>query len=178
MLHCVLAIAGATSCAYRHVELPSFGRASCSPEPPDDIRFRGLLINAPSKVSFRSGQAGEDGAFAHIPVCGYVRQRVLLMPERGAEATRFIAVDRRSGQEHSGALCCLEGSGVIDPDAEPLPAEALQRIVVGVYFNGNLVTSAQLPQQSGIYDVHLELGERGTEGFLESETVAIEVRER
>ncbi len=56
---------------FDEVELGSLTRNPCSPKEPDHT-FRGILINAPSKVTFKRGdKIGPKGVFAAIPICGY-----------------------------------------------------------------------------------------------------------
>ena len=56
---------------FLEVELNSLEENACSPKAPDES-FRGLLIQAPTRVSFKKGEpVGDRGAFAAIPVCGY-----------------------------------------------------------------------------------------------------------
>ena len=48
-------------------------------------------------------------------------------------------------------------------------------MVVGLYFNFDLLSCVPLPGVSAVYELRAELGERGDEGFLESNRVTIEL---
>ena len=163
---------------FKKVELDSRMPNPCSPEEPSPL-FLGILINAPSRVFFKKGEKVEDGsAFAIIPICGlYMLQMSRILKYINViEAMRLVAVDKETNWEFFGRV------------AEPIPGapkqkypalsrEEVANMVSGGYFNPNLAERVPLPEKSGKYDVHVELGERDSDDFIQSNVVTIEIIE-
>jgi hypothetical protein len=164
----------ATDREFAAVELNSLEPNACSPRPPDDA-FRGVLIRAPSRVTFKeSERVGRFGAFAAIPICGYYQLELAALPpcDDVVQAMRLVAVDVATGEEHSGHMVDAD-PGEPPPIEEPPPtAEELEGLSVGGYFNPNLADFVPLPERAAVYDVFVELGE------FRSNTARIEVVEQ
>lgn len=154
------------------VPLGSNEPTPCSPEPPDPS-FEGILINAPSRVSFEEGETvGRREAFARIPICGFYRLSPPSPPKYPTiqEGMVLVAVNTETGERYSGTLADPDPVAP-PPDTEPPPADVLADIVVSGYFNPNLADYVPLPAEEAIYDVHVELDE------MKSNVVRITVEE-
>lgn len=129
----------------------------CSPIPPGPT-WRGILIQAPQRVKFRRGNTvGEHGAFAGIPICGYLLLDVPPIPT--SESMRLIAVDSRTGHVYSGDIVELDESPEVPPPGHPSSPEERRGLAVGGFFNPNLADYVALPMTSAVYHVHLEYRE-------------------
>jgi hypothetical protein len=127
----------------------------CSPTQKDP-RWRGVLIRAPSRVSFKEGESvGDRGTFAAIPICGYFHMDLRL--DIPLDPMLLVAVDRKTKQVFSGPIVELDESPEIPPPDElPVTEEQIKGMAGGGYFNPNLADFVELPQVSATYDVHLE----------------------
>lgn len=164
---------------FQEVELGSLGPNPCSPHEPEDPAFRGILINAPAVVRFKRGvRIEQDDTFAAIPICGYYILDVPYPPKypSALEAMRLVAVNRETGEIRIGPVID-RGDEVPPPETAPLTKEELAGVSVAAYFNPNLAAFVPLPENPGVYDVRVELGQRGTEDFIQSNTVTIEIVE-
>jgi hypothetical protein len=164
---------------FRDVETGVLGPTPCSPKKPADPSFRGILINAPKRVSFKKGFPGEGlGTFTTIPICGYYILDVPYPPKHESMlgALRLVAVNKDTGKKYTGPVID-RSDGVPPPKTPPFTEEQLRGVYVGGYFNPNLVEPVRLPEAPAVYDVHVELGNRGEGGFVESNTVTIEIHE-
>ena len=163
---------------FENVELDTLEPSPCSPEIPDDPSFQGILINAPRKVTFkRRKRIGFKRVVASIPICGYLQQLVSKIPEEGDEALLIVAINKKTQKEYSGYMVYPEMEEPPPPDEQPLTEEEIEDLSIGIYFNPNLPVYVPLPEEAGVYDIHVELGERETEDFLKSNVVTIEIIE-
>ncbi len=153
---------------FAEVELNSLGPSACSPEVPADRSFRGIIIVAPKLIFFSPRQLSA----LTIPVCGFLRQEALRMPDGGAETMRIVVVNQETGDEYSGYPVFSDMPEPPPPDENPIRPEELEGIVVGVYFNFDLMEVVRLSREDGTYDVWLELGEEGLENHLRSNRIA------
>jgi hypothetical protein len=82
-----------------------------------------------------------------------------------------MAKDKNTGQVFSGPVVKLNPSPRVPPpiQAPPLNSRQLEGLASGGYFNHSLADYVELPQESAIYDVHVEF-----RGF-ESNIVTIEL---
>jgi hypothetical protein len=143
---------------FEKIQVGELGPNACSPRPAD-ASFKGILINAPSEVSYKKGQRiGRRGVFARVPVCGYYRLGVP-SPPRGVtilEAMNLVAVDVDTGQRYAGPMMDPDPSEP-PPAREPLPKALVANITVSGYFNPNLAEYVALPAKPATYEVHVEL---------------------
>jgi hypothetical protein len=143
---------------FEKIQVGELSPNACSPQP-TDAAFKGILINAPSEVSYKKGQRiGRRGVFARVPVCGYYRLGVPSPPRRGTilEAMTLVAVDVDTGRRYAGPMMDPDPS-VPPPAREPLPKAVVANITVSGYFNPNLAEYAPLPAKPATYEVHVEL---------------------
>jgi len=152
------------------VPLNTLSRSACSPPDPGPA-WRGIVIRAPSRVTFRRGETvGDHGAFTAIPICGYLAIDVRL--DRPSEPAKLVARDRNTGRVFSGAVVELDPSPELPPpDEPPLTPEEVQGTAGATYFNYNLADYVPLPHVAASYDIHAELWE------LRSNVVTIELLE-
>jgi hypothetical protein len=155
---------------FLEVPLNTNERNPCSP-PPTDPSWRGIVIQAPSKVSFKRGApVGETKAFAAIPVCGVYRVDVPFPPVKSN--LMLFARDKKTNKIYSGPVIELDDSPFEpDPDSRPLSAEDVKGMSVSQYFNPNLADFVDLPEAPGVYEVHVMLRE------MRSNAVTIEIVE-
>jgi len=152
------------------VPLNTFERTQCTPPQPD-ISWRGVVIRAPLKVSFKRGiHIGRTKAFAAIPICGlYVLDVLWPLAE---DVVLLVARDIRRGKIYSGAIVNIDPSPEKPPpERPPLRKEDVEGMATGRYFNPNLADFVKLPQEPGIYEVYAEV--RGNR----SNVVTIEIVE-
>ena len=140
-----------------------FSRNECTPVV-DDPEFRGIVIDAPPQVEFRTGQRTPgSSAFALIRLCGICRFDYHFMGLDGdfIEAILIVAVDDETNETFSGKLTLVT-------NAEPQPPDLLGRdlvkqdytgLVVEEHFNPNLAQALRLPARSAQYVVYATLGE-------------------
>ena len=175
----------ASNDAFKKVETDSFVQTLCSPQPPDDPDFRGILINAPREVEFRQDvKVGPFGAFAFIPICGFFRLGVESMPPSAndfCEAMRLVARHHETNLKFTGPLVespqrtvSQSPSAAAEP---PQEADLPPGFAVGGYFNSNMAQFLSLPQISATYDIHVELGDRDADHFVISNTVTVTIKE-
>ena len=111
-------------CEFAKVRLYDEGPNPCSPIPPTDSTWRGLLINAPKQVEFTPGQSfGPTGAFAAIPICSYSHFDVL--PEPTLERPLLVAKEIETKQTYTGAI------RDIDPNSTCPAARCGTRLRIG-----------------------------------------------
>lgn len=164
---------------FKDVETGVLAPTPCSPKKPADPTFRGILINAPKQVSFKKGApGGRTGAFATIPICGYYILDVSSPPKFKSYlgTLQLVAVSRNTGRKYTGPVVDRR-DGVPPPKTKPFTEEQLKGVYVGGHFNPNLLEFVRLPKTAAVYDVHVELGNHGEEGFFESNIVTIEIIE-
>lgn len=168
---------------FKKIETDTFVQNRCSPQPPDDPNFRGILINAPGEVRFRPGdRIGPFGAFAFIPVCGFYRLGVASMPPHATDfcdAFCLVARQHKTGLEFTGALV-EPAQGALASEHPPVPDPSLERKVppgfaVGGYFNVNAAQFVSLPPFSATYDILVELGDRDSDQFITSNMVTVKI---
>jgi len=169
---------------FKSVDTDSFVRNPCSPEAPDDPYFQGILIDAPAVVEFRRGErVGPFGTFAFIPVCGFFRLETTHLPPSESsfhEAMRLVAEEQQTGLVFIGPLARPPELSRPRGRGEAAAGEASDLppgLTVGGYFNSNLAEHVRLAEVTATYDIHIELGDRESEGFVRSNTVTVEVRE-
>ena len=145
---------------FKNVQVGSLEPNPCSPKEPD-ASFRGIRINAPKQVSFKKGESiGRLGAFALIPICGYYHLNVPSPPKYNNifEAMTLVAINTKTKMQYAKLM--MEPDTVLPPPKrEPPPREEVANISVAGYFNPNLADYVILPQEPGIYDIHVELEE-------------------
>lgn len=156
---------------FADVVLNTNERYACSPaEPPP--QWRGVVINAPSRVSFKAGEtAGQYGAFAAIPICGFFFVDANFA---GADQPmKLVAVDRQSGRSYSGAIVELDPSPEEPPpEDDGFTPQELAGVASGGYFNPNLADFVALPAKAAVYAVHVELRD------YKSNVVVVEIAEQ
>jgi hypothetical protein len=165
---------------FKDVEFDSLIRNPCSPTEPDDLFFRGILINAPEKVIFKRGErVGPWKVFAAIPICGYYMLDITYPPKYTPsllEAMRLVAVNRETRHVYTGYVIHPRPK-VRSPNARSISEQGPAGMAAGGNFNPNLPDHVKIPETSGVYDVHVELGERDSEDFITSNVVTIEIAE-
>jgi hypothetical protein len=150
------------------VELGSNSPNGCSPSAP---LGHGLVIQAPTKTSFKRGEPADDGhAFAVIPICGVYDVEVPKTPSD--DAVLIIALDVASGKRHEGPIREIDPSPMApEPDVVPFTPEELEGMSVTSYFNANVARFVGLPTAAARYEIWVEF--RG----MSSNRVVIEVEE-
>ena len=138
------------------VPLNTFERTQCTPPEPDPS-WRGVVIQAPRRVSFKRGaRIGESKAFAAIPICGLYVLAVSWPLEE--DAILLVAKDIRTERSFSGPIVRLNpGPEAPHPGRPPLRKEDVARLASGRYFNPNLADFVKLPEEPGIYQVYAEV---------------------
>ncbi len=155
---------------FLEVPLNTFERTNCSPPEPDPS-WRGVVIQAPRRVSFKRGvRVGETKAFAAIPICGLY---VLDVPFPVVEdVVQLVAQDKKTGKIYSGPIVELDPSPEAPhPGRPPLRKEDVEGLATGRYFNPNLADFVKLPEAPAVYEVYAEV--RG----IRSNLVTIEIVE-
>lgn len=153
------------------VEVSRFAWIDVTGPTPLILNWRGIIIQAPKEVRFkRSVRVGLWGAFAAIPIRCYYELNVSTTPPE--QRMRLVAVDKRTGKVYYGYIVKLDPHPIeLFPDTEPLTDEEVKGLASGGYFNPNLADYVRLPEESTIYDVHMEC-----KGF-KSNVVTIEIVE-
>jgi hypothetical protein len=136
----------------------------CTPElDQDDFDFRGIRIQAPTRVEFQPGRIDPlFGAFARLMICGVYcfDGNYLGLREQFLERLVLVAVDAKRHRAFSTSLQAVPNA-VAGPD----PFEGLMltdddwegRTVTG-YFNPNLAEVMPLPADEATYVVYAVLG--------------------
>ncbi len=164
---------------FETVELDTLGRTPCSPTAPEDLRWCGILIQAPRKVFFTPGvRVGLERAFAAMALCGYLRQRVTAMPVSGIEALHFVVQNQKTGKIYLGHMVSRDTKAEEPPDDDPLTEEQLSKILVGIYFNPNIAIYVSLPEKEARYTVYVDIGIPDTDNYLRSNQVEIDIVEK
>lgn len=87
-----------------------------------------------------------------IPICGTFVMPVPSPPTD--EPIMFHVLVVATGDSFAGPLRCLdEHPQAPPPESEPLPAEATANMMVGGYFNQNLLDHVEFPLEKGVYEV-------------------------
>ena len=160
--------------AFEEVTEGSYQYFECSPDI-DDPDFRGILLNAPSVVTFGPGSSNPlNGAFAPVVVCGAFVFDYSTLGLNGdfADSIVMVAVDEKSRRSFRGTMTGIE-------NAEPMPEgldddeneSDFSEDIIGGYFNPNLAVILGLPEQEADYVVYALLG------TFESNRVRISVKE-
>lgn len=143
---------------FSSVEVNVEGRASCSPSPPADPSWVGILIKAPASVKTL------DDAPAVVPVCVFA---VLPIIVPDPPPMTLVAIDRDTGARYQGPAFTRPPP---PDDAVPDPTPSRPRTpqeVAGFFgssrFTTDLVSAVDLPAGSGLYDIHIERGEFASE---------------
>ena len=160
---------------YEDIETGILGPTPCSPQKPEDPSFRGILINAPQRVTFIQGRlVPETNTFAKIPICGYYHLNVIYRPKYPSilEGMRMVAINTETQEKYVGPVIDCSDA-VRPPKSIPFTKEELEGISVAAYFNPNLLEFVPLPEVPGVYEVYIELGEKGEDPYFRSNTVTI-----
>lgn len=152
------------------VPLNTFERTQCTPPEPD-LSWRGVVIQAPRKVSFKRGaRIGETKSFAAIPICGLYVLAVSWPLEE--DVILLVARDIRTEKIYSGPIVNLNPRPEAPhPGRPPLRKEDVEGMATGRHFNPNLADFVKLPEEPGIFQVYAEV--RGNR----SNVVTIEIVE-
>jgi hypothetical protein len=145
--------------AFQDVVPGSFSSNAATPEIDDfDVDFRGLKLNAPSRVELTRG-----AAFAHFVVCGVGVFDWNYMDLDGdfLESIVIVAVDSETHQSRSGRMRITENRAAGIPVREKLglSAEDFANRSVEKYFNPDVGALLELPAAPATYDVYATLGE-------------------
>jgi len=141
---------------------------ACTPARPDTRpRWRGILISAPTVVRARPGQP------FFIPVCEIHMLPFMGIKGKDLPTMMILATNIANNKIYKGEAFkeTIEGYMVPPPEIE-YTAEELERIkgsAGGSAFSSDLFANANLPEESAIYDVYIELGR------FKSNIVTIEV---
>ncbi len=140
---------------FQKVVLNSEAKYECSPAPPEDIEWRGILINAPKAVecSLENGRVK-----AKIPICAFYTLE--MDREFSTHPFFLVASDIDSGKTYKGSVLeADDGHDIPNPeDRGELNDEELSG-AIGGYANPNLTHYVALPAP-GTYKVTLERGQR------------------
>ncbi len=148
--------------AFAGVEPDSFGEEPCTPEIAEG--FEGLALASPETVFYDAGQENPlTGAFADIVVCGVVS---LPYDTQGLEdafldSIELVAIDQATRKNYTGQLSQNGMSETDDPTLDsrvPLDIVEGEEIVVTDFFNPNLTSLLELPEQDAEYLVFAKLG--------------------
>jgi hypothetical protein len=150
----------------------------CSPEVYDP-EFFGIMINAPKIVTFdKSAQEDTGGGFARIPICGFYMLDGLTFEKyaRVIAAMEIVATDIMRSAVYTGRVAGLASR--IPKEHHRLTPEQLADMAIGGFFNPNLAERVMLPPKAATYDVHVELGKKDTEEFIQSNSVTVQIVEQ
>lgn len=166
--------------AYQNIETGILAATACSPARPEDPTFRGIRINAPQRVTFERGSiVPETRTFVKIPICGYYHLNAIYAAKDPSmlEGMRLVVVNVETKESYIGPVIdCSDTEPT--PQTTPFTKEQLEGISTEAYFNPNLVEFVALPEASAVYQVTVELGEKGQDPYFHSNTVTIEILER
>jgi len=147
--------------AFEDVTEGSYLSFECSPEI-DDPDFRGILLNAPTIVTFSPGKSNPiNGAFAPVIVCGafVFDYSTLDLDGNFADSIVMVAVDEKSRNSFRGTMTGVENPV---PMPEKLDDEEngsdFAEDIIGGYFNPNLAVIMGLPIREADYVVYALLG--------------------
>ena len=137
------------------VALNSREAQPCSPKPPAGS-WRGLLIQAPTQVSYKPGER-VDGQFAAIPLCGFYQLDLLALQDD--KPLMLVAVDQANGQTYRGPVLDEDaGNNEPQPGPQKVDPALLAGMSTSSYFNPNLARYVRLPERAAQYSVHAEFG--------------------
>jgi hypothetical protein len=143
---------------FEEVEPGSLTSFRASPDLESDEDFRGIRIRGPARVSF--GPRTRDplsGAFAHIVVCGAYHFDADYLGGRFLPRLVVVAVDARTHVARAGIMEAVPNQvDVPDPPGGAPPGFSVGSVVE--YFNPNLATLLDLPEQEARYVVYAALG--------------------
>lgn len=144
---------------FAEVPIGSSEHLACSPTQPTDVRWRGILIRGPRRVSLGRPV---------VPLCGlYMLDLVELMK---SGAMKVIATDVRTRQVYSGDVLDEDPSPEAPPpDRTPLRPEDVAGMAQGSHFTIDVMKRARLPAVAATYEVTIAYG------GAQAEAVTIEV---
>jgi len=154
------------------VELNSDSENDCSPKIDPEEDFDGIVIAAPTEVSFETGKPVSDGQFAAIPICGFYQ---LDMAEMMKDSTiRLYVKNTETDVILSGAMLDKDpGTEAPLPFEEPpMDPEDFRGQSIGAYFNPNLPNYVDLPALPAKYQVLVQIGAK------KSNIVEIDVKKK
>ena len=138
---------------FDQVPLNSRERTACSPASPGP-RWRGVLIQAPSRAVYPSGGGKKPGA---IPICGLYTLDIAAIA--ASQPLTLVAVDVQRGETFKGAVVDNDPSPEAPPpDSKPLNPSEYQGIATSSYFNPDLTRYVSLPPRPAVYEVFAEYG--------------------
>jgi hypothetical protein len=142
---------------YDDVQLGTREPSACSPTRPDDVKWRGILIQARSHVTLIPGRPAASGRFAVIPVCGlYMLDLLNLM---GGQAMQFVITDAESRQVYRGPVIEVDDNPQApNPDEKPIDPASLKGIATGSHFNLDATQYVALPARAATYQIAIEYG--------------------
>jgi len=166
---------------FEDVVIDSRKENACSPVEPEGP-FLGIMIQAPRKVAFKKDRDEHatlfprPTGFAKVPICGFFMVPGVVFEKYVdvLSALRIVAVNKVLDKVFTGYVANPMPSDPV-PIRPDLTPEQLANIVSGGYFNPNLTERVPLPQVPAVYEVHVELGEKDSEDFMESNRVIIEL---
>ncbi|MEZ4301228.1 MAG: hypothetical protein R3B70_40210 [Polyangiaceae bacterium] len=153
------------------VPMGSFVRCRQSPDP-EDSDFRGLLLAAPTRVTFNPGRRDPmQDSFEAIPVCGtYVFDvNHLGLQDQLVEHTVLVAVEARTMAVYTSAVAEVTGPPRGSGSLFDVPESIGPAWITG-HFNVDLAALLDLPPAEADYHVYAVLGEHA------SNALHIEVR--
>ncbi len=140
---------------FEQVPLNEGGPNACSPAAPK-LPWQGIVIQAPSVVSFRKGKL-VDGQFAAIPICGFYRLPMGKLLD--GKPLLLVAINLRDKTRIDGPMIDVDpGLMAEPPQSEPVRPEDVQGMSTDAYFNPNLARYVKLPAVEAQYLVHAEYG--------------------
>ncbi len=135
---------------FEQVPLNSRERTACSPQSPG-AKWRGILINAPSRADRRSKKA------VAIPICGVYTLEMNAIA--ASPPLTLVAVDLQRGETFKGAMVDDDPSPEVPPPGQkPFDPAEFRGVATSSYFNPDLTKYVKLPIRSATYEVFAEYG--------------------
>ena len=107
---------------YHGVPYPSREPSKCSPKQPDDVKWRGIVIQGQRRVEFTPGKRVASGRFAVVPVCGFYMLDLEKLMD--GQPMQVVVTDTASKRVMRWAVIDTDdGTDVPPPDRKPPPRE-------------------------------------------------------
>jgi hypothetical protein len=148
---------------FSKVPVNTFEPNLCSPEE-QDPEWRGILIEAPKEVIFSAGDSEK-----YIPVCGYYQ---LDMDRLKTSQPLKLNVIKQGDDKIFSGFVVEEDPSPSEP--EPFPTDSVEEedegLVLGSYFNPDLLNFVRIPLITGEYIIFAEYA------GMKSNTVNIKIQ--
>ncbi len=142
---------------YDDVPFGTHERSACSPPVPEDVAWRGVVIQARSHVAFVPSRPAASGRFAVVPVCGY--SMIDLPKLMDGQAMQLIFTDTATKQVFRGPVLEVDDNPQEPPpERAPIDPATPANMATGGYFNLDATQYVALPMRAATYKVVVEYG--------------------